>query len=80
MGGKLDHTPQRKMSDKMFRPCQKRWGVTQPLGKFCNRRCKKIKRKKCEKWELKIIDTMKEKDFDFLNNGSFILIDEDQVL
>jgi putative hemolysin len=81
MGRPLRETTPRKKADKAYRPCKKRWGVANPLGKFCNRRCLEIKKRKgCIKWELNILDSMKQKDFDFMDNGSFILIDEDQVL
>ena len=80
MGGKLKYTPERKMSDKLFRPCVKRWGIEKPLAKFCNRRCAKIKKKKCEKWDISILDMNIQKDFDFIQSAEFVLISEDQIL
>lgn len=79
MGGRIPNIPERKVQDKLFRPCQD-FETANPIGKFCNRVCKKRKRGKCKKWKVNIKDFSKKQDFDFFRAGSFILIDEDQVL
>lgn len=78
MGKTIRQTPERKMQDKLFRSCKGL--LPNYLGKFCNRRCSEIKKGSCKKWDLKIIDTNKDEDYNFIDASSFILIDEDQVL
>lgn len=81
MSGKLYKNAERNFNDKMFEPCLNGW-VDSPVGKFCNRSCPKRKKNGECKVELKTVvkDFCKESDFNEFRSGSFILIDEDQVL
>lgn len=71
--------PERKLQDKLYRPCQD-FETSNPVGKFCNRVCKKRSGNKCKDWKVNIMDFSKPDVFKFFRAGSFILIDEDQVL
>lgn len=71
--------PERKLQDKLWRPCED-FEVANPVGKFCNRVCKKKSGRKCKKWKTNIRDFNNPEHFKFFRAGTFILIDEDQVL
>lgn len=79
MGGKPYRVPERKAQDKMFRPCQN-FETENPLGKLCNRTCAKRKGKKCKQWKTTVKDFSDPEVFKWFRAGSFIMIDEDQVL
>lgn len=78
MGSKPYKAPERKLQDKLFRPCQD-FETSNPIGKLCNRTCKK---KSCTKEEFTTIvkDFNDPETFKWFRAGSFIMIDEDQVL
>lgn len=82
MGGKPirpHKLPERKLQDKLWRPCQD-FETPKPVGKFCNRVCKKRSSRKCKEWKTNIRDFNNPEHFKFFRAGTFILIDEDQVL
>lgn len=82
MGGRAPRPhklPERKDQDKLWRPCQN-FETPKPVGKFCNRVCKKRSGRKCKEWKVNIRDFNNPDHFKFFRAGSFILIDEDQVL
>lgn len=71
--------PERKMQDKLFRPCQD-FEVANPVGKFCNRVCVKRSGLDCKKWKTNVKDFTDPETFKFFRSSSFILIDEDEAL
>jgi len=76
MGG--HSVKQRKDQDKMWHPCLSS-ETEKPIGKFCNNSCEKRKLGKCTKWKTLVRDFSKEEHFNFFRDGTFILIDEDQI-
>ncbi len=87
MGGK-SMKPQinreRKDQDKIWRPCQdfevKNTETRNPIGKLCNRKCiSRNKNRKCIQWKQNIKDFNNRDSFLFFRNGSFVMIDEDNL-
>jgi len=81
MGMKPKITRERKDQDKLWRPCQN-FEAEKPVGKLCNRVCTKRTKfkKRCKSWKTNVRDFSKKEDFMFFRSGSFIMIDEDQIL
>ena len=68
----------RNINKKDFRAC-KTSDTSNPLGKLCNRSCKKRVGKKCKEWKITVLDLSLQKDFDFVKNGDFVCRDSDRV-
>lgn len=78
-GSKPYRNLERKWQDKMWRPCQDR-ETKSPVGKLCNRVCKKRKGKKCKKWKVNVKNFSDPKTFQAFRSAGFIFIDEDTFL
>lgn len=84
-GGAKYPNPERKEQDKLWRPCQvfelQEAGL--PVGqtaRVCSRRCvKRESTKTCSKWKTSMKDMADPVDYAFFRDGSFILIDEDNL-
>lgn len=73
----LKKYPERKEQDKLWRPCQD-FETQEPRGKLCNRVCTDRNNRGCKKWKVIVKDF--HEHFYFFRAGSFIMIDEDEVL
>jgi hypothetical protein len=79
MGGKPYKKPERKEQDKLFRPCQD-FETSDPVGKLCNKVCIDRKGSECKAWKINVKNFSDPEIFKWFRAGSFVMIDEDQVL
>lgn len=70
----------RKDEDKLWRPCQDTEVQNgSAVGKTCSKTCIQHKSGKCIKWNVRTRNFCEKPDFEFFRNGTFILIDEDNL-
>lgn len=74
-----DVRAERKEQDKAWAPCKDNEDP-EPVGKFCNAVCIKVKFDgQCKEWKINKKNYSNKEEFLFFRNGGFILIDEDNL-
>jgi hypothetical protein len=67
----------RDEKDKLYRACEDSDVQGVSLGRFCSRRCvKKDDKKNCTEWKVTEKNFCEADGFNFVKNGSFVLIPE----
>lgn len=74
----LERLPERKLQDKLWRPCQDS-ETASPVGKLCNHTCVDRGANKCKEWKTIVKDFSDKEEFLFFRNGTFVMIDEDEL-